>query len=486
MNSAVRALIVCSAGSPDPPLPPADFAVQCTVVSACDQLRPAWSRGLPDVVVVCADADPEAGWNRLEEVRQLAPSTPTLLLAPASSSELVFRAGQAGVDRLLPTPVDARQLGQQILALARGRTEPLAAAAPGDAMDSLLLGHSPEINRVRRTLAQVADADVTVLLRGESGTGKEVAARCLWSHSRRADAAFIKVNCAAIPHDLLESELFGYEAGAFTGAVRQKAGKFDLAHHGTIFLDEISELHPLLQAKLLHVLQDGEFCRLGGRQSLNADVRIVAATNVDLEEAVAQGRFRQDLYYRLNVVSIVLPTLRARPGDIPLLLEFFLARSAELYGRPMRRFHPEALERLERYCWPGNVRELENLAKRLVILGDERQILADLETIPVRLGIAGPAAVAAAHPAEWMEPETIRPSPRLAGEISLLEIGRQAAQHAETEAILQVLQQTRWNRRQAARILHVSYKALQNKLKSIKLADPDLAAPAADPLLLPQ
>ncbi len=245
---------------------------------------------------------------------------------------------------------------------------------------SMLFGTSPKMEDVKNTIEQVADTNVTVLIRGESGTGKEVVARMVFSRSLRRDKPFVKVNCAAIPHELLESELFGYEPGAFTGANRQKLGKFDLAHGGTIFLDEISEMHPALQAKLLHVLQDGEFSRLGGKRDIAVDVRVLAATNKQLERAVEEGSFREDLFYRLNVVTIHIPPLRERQEEIPIFLDFLLRKYSEYYGKQPPPFTEYAVSRMIEYSWPGNIRELENLVKRYVIVGNESQIIRELST----------------------------------------------------------------------------------------------------------
>ena len=228
-----------------------------------------------------------------------------------------------------------------------------------------LLGSSEKMLEVRDLIARVADTDVTVLIRGESGTGKELVARAIHSSSPRAQRTFVKVNCAALPSELLESELFGFERGAFTGAIQHKPGKFEFAHEGTMFLDEISEMHPPLQSKLLQVLQDGEFARLGGRQDVHVDVRILAATNRDLEVAVADGQFREDLFFRLNVVCITLPPLRQRRDEIPMLTERFLAQYAEHYNKPPIALANDTMRLFTEYEWPGNVRELENLINGL-------------------------------------------------------------------------------------------------------------------------
>ena len=234
-----------------------------------------------------------------------------------------------------------------------------------------LLGHSPSMVKVRELISLVGDTNATVLIRGESGTGKELVARSLRAASARRDRPFVKVNCAALPGELLESEMFGFERGAFSGALQAKPGKFEFANHGTIFLDEIGEMPASLQAKLLHVLQDGQFSRLGGQGDVRVDVRIVAATNRHLEDAVASGQFREDLFFRLNVVCIAMPPLRDRREEIPLLVRHFLAKYSSRYNRPDIAIPPATLDALMQYDWPGNVRELENVVQRIMILGPE-------------------------------------------------------------------------------------------------------------------
>ena len=254
-----------------------------------------------------------------------------------------------------------------------------------------LLGTSEKMREVRDLISRVADTDVTVLIRGESGTGKELVARAIHAASPRRHRTFVKVNCAALPSELLESELFGFERGAFTGAIQHKPGKFEFAHEGTMFLDEISEMHHPLQSKLLQVLQDGEFARLGGRQDVHVDVRILAATNRDLEKAVAEGQFREDLFFRLNVVCITLPPLRQRRDEIPVLTDRFLAQYAEHYNKPPIALSSATLRLFTEYDWPGNVRELENLLKRAVILGSDESIRRDLaDTMAGRRRVASP------------------------------------------------------------------------------------------------
>ena len=248
--------------------------------------------------------------------------------------------------------------------------------------EELSLWRSPGMQEVRHIIGQAARVDVTVLILGETGTGKDLVARAIHQLGVRQDGPFVKVNCAAVPRELLESELFGHERGAFTGAHQLKIGKFESANRGTIFLDEIGDLHPALQGKLLHVLQDGQFSRVGGRSIIKVDVRVLAATNQNLEQAVAAGRFREDLYYRLNVVQIVVPPLRERREEIPGLVEYFVRRYARLFQREEFTLPPETMERLVRHRYPGNVRELENSVKRMIVLGDASFIKSQMPVGP--------------------------------------------------------------------------------------------------------
>ena len=345
-----------------------------------------------------------------------------------------------------------------------------------------LLGRNEQMREVRQLIDRVADTDATVLIAGESGTGKGLVARDIHAASPRREKPFVKVNCAALPSELLESELFGFERGAFTGAVQHRPGKFEFAHQGTMFLDEISELTPPLQSKLLQVLQDGEFSRLGGREDVHVDVRVVAATNQDLERAVVERTFREDLFFRLNVVCITLPPLRQRRDEIPLLTELFLQQYAAHYNKTRLTASPETLRIFCEYDWPGNVRELENVVKRMVILGGDAQVAQDLsEMMAGRKGMVGPIAALEPRPARR---ETPPPAPTpvpaappaatpdvAAAPVSgsLKEIARNAAREAEREIIYRTLQQTRWNRREAADLLGVSYKALLYKIKEADL-----------------
>ena len=419
------------------------------------------------------------GINTLERIKQIKPDVSVIMLSGQSNAELIFKASKLGADDYLSKPFEPKELDLRIAKVMdkqRLVTEvtQLREQVRRTSDFTMLFGTSPKMEEVKMTIEQVADTNATVLIRGESGTGKEVVARMVYSQSSRRDKPFVKVNCAAIPHELLESELFGYEPGAFTGANRQKLGKFDQANGGTIFLDEISEMHPALQAKLLHVLQDGEFARLGGKRDIAVDTRVMAATNKPLERAVEEGMFREDLFYRLNVVTIHIPPLRERREEIPIFLELFLRKYSEYYGKQPPPFSEYAVSRMMEYNWPGNIRELENLVKRYVIVGNEAQIIRELSTHkPILSSVTGSSPTWGTPRTQEAAPAVLTPaSPVNDGSAiempSLLEIGRRAAMQAEREAIERVLAQTRWNRRQAAKILKISYKALLNKLKAME------------------
>jgi two-component system response regulator AtoC len=367
------------------------------------------------------------------------------------------------VDAVLHKPLSLDELQQTIDQLVRPQAEalgPVPEQPAGRIRREMDLWCSSKMLEARQIIREAARVDVTVLITGETGTGKELVARAIHHFSSRRVGPFVKVNCAAMPRELLESELFGYERGAFTGAHKLKIGKFEAAHHGTMFLDEIGDLHPALQAKLLHVLQDGEFSRIGGKSTLSVDVRVLAATNQDLERAVAEGRFREDLYYRLNVVHVFVPPLRERATEIPLLANYFVERYAKLYRRDGFSIPPSVIERLTRHRYPGNVRELENLIKRMIVLDD-----------PFLVRIALPDGGVDATRSQPATTPTLEPS--------LREISRRASQAAEREAIAKMLEQTGWNRVRAARALRISYRALLYKIKQAGLDTERAAARAA-------
>jgi two-component system response regulator AtoC len=314
--------------------------------------------------------------------------------------------------------------------------------------DAVIFGKSEAMQALRNRLEKIASANVPILIEGESGTGKDIVARMIHTGSPWRTGPYVKVNCPAIPGTLLESELFGYEKGAFTGAYGTKPGRVEMAHRGTLFLDEISELDLGLQSKLLQLLQDGQFCRIGAQEDKRVEVRVVCATNRKLEVEIENGTFRQDLFYRINVVNLHMPPLRERRGDIEDLSTYFLEHYNRKYNCRARALSSDLLAVLQKYHWPGNIRELENLIKRYVILGSEDVITADLTA---------------------REPEHSMPDLDLNGPISLKKVTRQATRDLERKIILKVLQNHHWNRKRAARALNISYRALLYKIRDAGL-----------------
>jgi two-component system response regulator AtoC len=378
-----------------------------------------------------------------------APGT-IILLTDSDTRESPAESAALGADDFLQKPFSAEDL-ENVIKSALARPRRSWDRSPDDdsrvrLREEVGLWRSPRMSDVREIIEQAARVDVTVLIMGETATGKDVVARAIHEQSVRQSGPFVKVNCAAVPRELLESELFGHERGAFTGAHQLKIGKFESADRGTIFLDEIGDLHPALQGKLLHVLQDGQFSRVGGRSTVKVDVRVLAATNQDLEQAVAGGRFREDLYYRLNVIQVMVPPLRERPEEIPVLADYFMHRYSQLFRRETLQMPAETMQRLIRHRFPGNVRELENMIKRMIVLGDP---------LLRRSPLPGPAPTAEENGARTVKAATT----------SLKDIARRAAQTAEKEAILQALEQTQWNRVRAAKLLEISYRALLYKIK---------------------
>ncbi len=491
-----------------------------------------------DVVLMDVMMPELSGLEVLRRYRASGGGVPVIVLSALSGAEDAMRAMKLGASDYLSKPFSndeledamARALGSRVPARQSAASAPAASAAAqgGGDGERVLISHSPAMRRVRALVERIADTDVPVLLLGESGTGKEVIAREVHARSNRRNRPFIKVNCAALPGELLESELFGHERGAFTGATAEKPGKFELADQGTIFLDEIGEMAIRLQAKLLQVLQDEEFFRVGGKKSVRVDSRVVVATNRDLEREIELGNFREDLFYRLNVVAIRLPALRERPEDVVPLTDHFLKKYGRQYMSGVAELPPEVLRAFTEYDWPGNVRELENMVRRLCVLKDASLVLDELraggrapasapslptsyagdgEVDPPAPTVRTPAAAASggssvqvlempsrgsapqaevplnqvvppvryANPFDAPQPPPPPPS-MPEGEMSLKDIGKRAAMLAEREAILAMLQRTAWNKRRAASKLRISYKALLYKIKECGIVDPRAAA----------
>jgi two-component system response regulator AtoC len=417
--------------------------------------------GRLDVVLL---GDDDAGTGRARDtvrIRAEHPEVSVVMLSVVGKTGTIVEAMRLGAADYLNKPFEEeepRPALAKVLERSALERERLVLGEEHANAAATITWASAAMQRVKGVLEQVADTNVTVLIQGESGSGKEIVARTLHAVSSRAKQRFVKVNCAALPEDLLESELFGYEKGAFTGAAARKHGKFEQAHGGTIFLDEIGEMSPALQAKLLQVLQDGRFSRLGGNQEIAVDVRVVCATNRKLDAMVREGSFREDLYFRLNVVTVTLPPLRERREEIPALVANFLRTFAARYRKPLPRLTDRLMRALDRYGFPGNVRELENMMKRIIVLESESQILDEV----LRADRSGrPPGSSLLRLIEEIE--------ATAGEIPLREVGRRAAQVAERETIDRVLHHTNWNRKQAARLLGVSYKTLLQKIRDCGL-----------------
>ena len=438
------------------------------------------------------------GLAALAAFKKIDREVPIIVLSGQGRTTTVVQAMKLGASDFVSKPFDEADLEVPLTNALRQHQLSRDVATLRDQLQSqskytMLFGHSERRAEVQDLIERVADTDVTVLIRGESGTGKELVARALCSSSLRRDKPFVKVNCAALPTELLESELFGFERGAFTGAIQHKPGKFEFANHGTMFLDEIGDMSYPLQSKLLQVLQDGEFSRLGGKHDVHVDVRVVAATNKDLEQAVADGQFREDLFFRLNVVCIHMPPLRERREEVPILVDYFLKKYSVQYNKPCVDLSADTMRLLLDYDWPGNIRELENLIKRTVVLGTEGPIRKEIahgiavaaqkqasvisrqstvagrpQTVPAHalasVGGASGSSLPASAPGP-MTPTELACAAAETGNYSLKDVSRTAAREAERELIFKMLQQTRWNRKETAEILGISYKALLYKIK---------------------
>ena len=411
---------------------------------------------------------PSSGLDLLRRFRR-EHGRPVVLISGFGTLETAIEAVRAGAFDYISKPFDIAEIKRIVdRALQQEVRQADAAAEMPAGATGTLIGRTAAMLDVYKQIAHAADSSAPVLISGESGVGKELVARAIHGHSRRAREPFVGINCGAIADTLLESELFGHQRGAFTGAHRAKPGKFELAHTGTIFLDEIGEMPLPLQAKLLHVLQDHQFARLGSRRDISVDVRIVAATNRQIESLVDVGAFRADLYYRLNVVSVHVPPLRERREEIPILIETFLAHYASRYGRAPRRISPETLQHFMAHPWPGNVRQLENMVKRIVALDSEAWVVEDLVTRrrePEPAPAAPHVMPAASTASRFASLEDV-----MSGG-GLKEIARRAAADAERMALECVLEQVRWNRLEAARLLKVNYKTVLQKIRDLKLGD---------------
>jgi two-component system response regulator AtoC len=416
-------------------------------------------RSSPEVQAVVLDVmmPNRDGMDTLREIREFDPKLPVIMISGSASTLDVVSAMKSGATDFLSKPIAHEDLRKAIARAIDGNgamyAPPARNGAPQQA--GLFLGSHPRMREIEATLEQIGWSEAPVLIQGETGSGKEVLARELNARSPRANKPFLKLNCAALPSELVESELFGYERGAFTGAFQKKAGMFENADGGTILLDEIGDMEFRLQAKLLQVLQDSSFQRIGGKETIKVDVRIMAATHRELEKCIAERTFREDLYYRLNVINIQLPPLRERMADVLPLTDFLLHKHAAK-GTQIPPITPELKEALTAYHWPGNVRELENVARKLLIFRDPALVAYDLRSKADRKLVMKAAASSTPQP----------PAP-LSDGAPVLEQVVKAKLRAETDVILAALNSTRWNRKRAAAMLKIDYKALLYKMKKL-------------------
>ncbi len=427
----------------------------------------------PDLVLLDIKMPGLSGLEVLEKLNKAEGRPELIMVSGHGETDYVVKSVKLGAAEFVDKPFDVQELEIRINGVLernklKQQVQQLKSELEAKGGYTGFVGDSELMQKVKDIIEQVADSELTVLIRGESGTGKEIAARLLHQMSNRKDHPFVKVNCAAIPRDLLEAELFGYEKGAFTGAHKTKQGRFEVAEKGTIFLDEIGDMPLELQSKLLQVLEQQEFVRVGGISNIHVDVRIICATNKNLEWALEQQSFRSDLFYRLNEITLVLPPLRDRPEDIPLLVSHFIEKYQAAYKRDFSRLSPAVMDQLSRFSWPGNVRQLENMIKQAVVRGDE-SIISD------QLGAAAaqPVAVPRSVMRQTGTPGDDEP-PLMSGYSLKGRIGRMVARE-EKKLIGEVLTKTNWNRRRAAELLEISYRSLLYKIKDYQLGADKLA-----------
>jgi two-component system response regulator AtoC len=403
------------------------------------------------------------GFETLKEIRRIDKDLPIIIVSGASSPLNVVEAMKNGATDFLGKPISPEDLRLALKSALDKRAGACPAAVTLEkpvftSSRQIFLGNSPQMREIQGLLRQIGWSEVPILIQGETGVGKEVLARELHAESPRANRPFLKLNCAALPSELVESELFGYERGAFTGAFQKKPGMFELADGGTLLLDEIGDMDFKLQAKLLQVLQDSEFQRLGGKETVRVDVRVLAATHQDLEQAIADRRFREDLYYRLNVINMRIPALRERKEDVIAFTEFLLKKHTPK-GMAVPVITPSLQQALLLHNWPGNIRELENLVRKFVVLRDPEWIAAELNAKVTRKPLLSNEVLPAL------------PDEPTGNDATILQQVSKAKHQAETTAILAALNSTRWNRKQAAALLKIDYKALLYKMKKLSIED---------------
>jgi len=430
------------------------------IVSAKDGLEGLQmvSKTKPNLVLLDIKMPGMDGLEVLDKIKSMDQLTEVIMLSGHGETKNVVESIKRGASEFINKPFDVKEVEIHIQSVLeknhlRKELDHLKKELKAKSQYETLVGDSPQMLQIKMVIEQVADSELTVLIRGESGTGKEIVARMLHTLSSRKNEPFIKVNCAAIPRELLEAELFGYEKGAFTGAHKTKPGRFETANKGTIFLDEIGDMPLELQSKLLQVLEQYEFIRVGGIRNIKVDTRIVCATNRDLNKALKEQTIREDLFYRLNEVTINLPPLREKREDIALLIEHFLQSYKTLYNKQYRPLSSKTIQLMQEYDWPGNVRQLENLIKQVVVREDEEIIRDTIKTPSV-------------HTGSYTAPETSTPQAKI---YSLKKRVGDTVAHEEKALISEVLSKTNWNRRKAAQLLEISYRSLLYKIKEYQL-----------------
>ncbi len=448
-----------------------DVAVR-TATTAADGLA-AVARDRPDVVVLDIHLPDATGLDTFRRVRAIDARIPVILVTGHGTTDLAIEAMKEGAYEYLLKPLELPELRRLIDRAVQSSQLMRTPAAmpevePTPVAGDVLLGRCPAMQEVYKAVGRVAAQNVTALILGESGTGKELVARAIYQHSNRAAKPFLAINCAAIPEALLESELFGHEKGAFTGADRKRIGKFEQCHGGTIFLDEVAEMAPLTQAKMLRLIQEQQFERLGGTETVRTDVRLIAATNADLERMAEDGRFRKDLYFRLNVFTIKLPPLRERGDDVALLIEHYLKRFGRELGKPVAEVAPTAAASLRAYPWPGNVRELQSVLKQSVLRMSGSALLTDFlpehVLTPASLAPGAGAVNGTAGAFDWDQ----FVGGRITGGSENLYA--EALERMEREVLLRVLKHTDGNQLQAARILGITRGSLRNKIRTLGIS----------------
>jgi nitrogen regulation protein NR(I) len=430
-----------------------------TVAADGEQGLAEFQKNGADIVVTDLVMPKAGGMEVLRAINAANPDVPVIIITAHGTVDSAVEAIKAGAFDYITKPFDQAELSAVIAKASKAHDIAQRSVRADDRARAAIIGESAQMQDVFKIIDKVADTPSTILITGESGTGKELIASALHGASSRRDKPFIKINCAAIPHNLIESELFGYERGAFTGAVTSKPGRFELADGGTLFLDEIGEIPVEMQVKLLRALQEGEFERVGGIKTTRVDVRLIAATNRDLQAEIEAGRFRKDLYYRLAVVPIALPPLRERRSDIPMLARHFIEKYNRKLNKRIEGITDEAMAQLQAYAWPGNIRELENLIERVLLFADGPHITAKDLPDTTRQGTTPPPASLAAS----IDTPT--------GEGGLKDIVRMKAAELEKDLITKALEETGGNVTRAARLLQISRKSLQTKMKEFGLRD---------------